>query len=73
MWVFLRVEWETVKELDARERLPGGGAGGGTRSPPPGTRAGPAAAAERREAYREPIFDHDEFEMVPPQRGAELG
>ena len=52
MWVFLRVEWETVR-ADVREPR--------TRSPPPG---------ERRDTLREPIFEHEEFEMVAPSEGA---
>ncbi|KAH9931084.1 EXS-domain-containing protein [Epithele typhae] len=65
MWVFLRVEWETVKE--ARP----------TRSPPPGPRSaglaadpseGEAIALECRESYRDPIFETDEFEAVPSER-----
>ena len=69
MWVFLRVEWETVKE--ARE----------TRSPPPeasvssiapGSDAGNVTATERREPYREPIFEHEEFELVPSDFAAHV-
>ena len=58
MWVFLRVEWELVKET--RD----------TRSPPPnprsavlGTEESGAIAMSRRE---ETIFEHDDFEMVNP-------
>lgn len=58
MWVFLRVEWELVKET--RD----------TRSPPPNTRSAVlgteesgAIAMSRRE---ETIFEHDDFEMVNP-------
>ncbi|RPD74255.1 EXS-domain-containing protein [Lentinus tigrinus ALCF2SS1-7] len=65
MWVFLRVEWETIKEAQVHESA--------SRSPPRsavgmGMGAGAGAggiAMERRETFREPVHEQEEFEMVP--------
>ncbi|KAI0358393.1 EXS-domain-containing protein [Trametes cingulata] len=66
MWVFLRVEWETVKEAEA-VREP--------RSPP--TRSSDARLAmDRRDSLREGIPEQDDFEMVASDisgRGSEAG
>ena len=79
MWVFLRVEWEIVKDTHDRDAI---------RSPPPPLGSSPgllsagvfsaglsaglgsgadAIAMERMDPLhspRQPIFDHDDFEMV---------
>ena len=82
MWVFLRVEWEIIKDTRDRDATR-------TRSPPPpplgssgllsashstghsaglGSGAGADAIAMERmdpsHSPREPIFEHDDFEMV---------
>ena len=69
MWVFLRVEWEAVKEVQMHDR----DGDAVSRSPPRsvegvGLEAGAGAggiAMERREAFREPILEQEDFEMVP--------
>ncbi|KAI0703376.1 EXS-domain-containing protein [Cerioporus squamosus] len=65
MWVFLRVEWETVKEAQAHDR-------DSARSPRSaglnvGVDAGAGAggiAMVRGESFREPIPEQEDFEMV---------
>ena len=67
MWVFLRVEWEAVKEAQMHDR----DGDAVSRSPPRsaegvGLDAGAGGIAmERREAFREPILEQEDFEMVP--------
>ncbi|KAI0630317.1 EXS-domain-containing protein [Trametes polyzona] len=61
MWVFLRVEWETVKEAEAHA----------PRSPPQR-----AVHLDRGDSYRDTILEQDDFEMVPSDasgRGSEAG
>ncbi|KAI9060231.1 EXS-domain-containing protein [Trametes sanguinea] len=57
MWVFLRVEWETVKEADALRE---------PRSPPPGRSLDEIMARDHRDSLRDgPIAEEqDDFEMV---------
>ena len=70
MWVFLRVEWEIVKgarELDATRSPPSAGRlSAGTDAD--ASRGGSRIAMDRVDpshSIREPIFEHDDFEMVP--------
>ncbi|KAI0743466.1 EXS-domain-containing protein [Daedaleopsis nitida] len=62
MWVFLRVEWETVKEAREIEAR--------TRSPPPGMRTAASVGTIPEESgaiamdRRDTVFEHDEFEFV---------
>ncbi|KAI8993059.1 EXS-domain-containing protein [Trametes punicea] len=66
MWVFLRVEWEAIKEADAHAaREP--------RSPPPGRTLD---GRDRRDSLRDGIPEQDDFEMVQSDdsgRGSEAG
>ncbi|KAI0775676.1 EXS-domain-containing protein [Trametes elegans] len=65
MWVFLRVEWETVKEAEEHE----------PRSPPPRAVDG-RIAMDRRDSLREGIPERDDFEMVSSDvsgRGSDAG
>ncbi len=60
MWVFLRVEWETVKEVEAHA----------PRSPPP------RLVVDRGDSYRDAIPEDAEFELVPSEqhgRGSDAG
>ncbi|TBU33862.1 EXS-domain-containing protein [Dichomitus squalens] len=72
IWVFLRVEWEIVKEareLDATRSSPSAGRLSAGADVDVDARGGGSRIAMDRvdpmHSIREPIFEHDDFEMVP--------